>query len=357
MKNARGHRPSIAPSILLKIIQLQTEIAKLGIDLARVIETVVDRLPSLTHAGGAIIEYAEGTEMIARGVSGFTDALLGLRVKRGGSLSGLCVQQNRILNAGDTETDPRVDREWCRQAGIRSMLVAPLNHNGTVVGVLKIASAKTKAFTAQDEQVLKMISELVAATMYNAAQTQSDELYLRATRDALTGLANRALFFDRLQQRISAGRRQPIPFGILTIDIDKLKSINDQYGHRTGDAAIREIAVRVSRIARKVDTVARIGGDEFGILIEHIHARDDLSNIARRILDEVRQPFHFEDFTLQLSVSVGSAYYPDDGREMNLLIDTADYLMYDVKRESSIDLATRSHRKSMRRSANSNYRK
>ncbi|HEV2324751.1 MAG TPA: sensor domain-containing diguanylate cyclase [Terracidiphilus sp.] len=322
----------VQSNTLLKIIKLQTEIAKLGIDLARITATVVDRLPSLTNATGAIVEYVEDDQMVTRGVSGFSESLLGVRAQRDGSLSGLCTRQNRILQTDDTEVDPRVDREICRMAGIRSMLVAPLNHNGTVVGVLKIASNRTGAFTPQDKRVLTMMSELIAAAMYNAGRTQSDTLYLRATSDALTGLANRTLFFDRLHHRTSTGRRQPIPFGILLVDMDGLKSINDRYGHRTGDAAIRETALRISRIPRKEDTVARIGGDEFGILLEQAHSRDDVVTVACRMMAEINSPFEFENSVVPLSASVGAAYYPHDGRDMDSLIDAADGSMYKVKR-------------------------
>lgn len=325
---------SIRSEILLKVIKLQTEIAKLGIDLARVTTTVVDRLPSLTNATGAIIEYPEGSQMVTRGVSGFSKSLLGARAECDSSLSGMCARQNRILQSDDTEADPRVDRELCRRAGIRSMLVAPLNHNGTVVGVLKIASPKTKAFKPQDKRILKMMSELIAAMMYNAARAQSDELYLRATSDSLTNLANRGLFFDRLHQRTSTGRRHPIPFGVLVVDMDRLKSINDRYGHRTGDAAIREIALRISRIPRKEDTVARIGGDEFGVLLEQARSREDVEAVAGRMLGEINLPFKFESSVVKLSASIGTAYYPDDGRDMNTLMEVADRSMYAVKRSA-----------------------
>lgn len=341
MKGVRKRGISIQSNTLFKIIKLQTEIAKLGLDLARVTATVVERLPSLTSATGAIIEYAEEKEMVTRGVKGFPKFLLGVRAKRDGSLSGLCAHRNRILQSNDTEKDARVDREICRSAGIRSMLVAPLNHNGTVVGVLKIASTRTKVFTPQDRRILKMMSELVAAIMYNAARTQSDELYLRATSDSLTGLANRSLFFDRLHQRTSTGRRQPIPFGILVVDMDRLKSINDRYGHRTGDAAIRETALRISRIPRKGDTIARIGGDEFGILLEQAHSRDDVASVASRIQREINLPFEFENSAVALSASVGSAYYPDEGCDMNTLMEVADRSMYAAKRARGMGAKTR----------------
>jgi diguanylate cyclase (GGDEF)-like protein len=331
MKVDRKRSFSINPTTLLRIIKLQTEIAKLGTDLERVTATVVDRLPSLTSATGAIIEYLEGRQMVTRGVSGLSESLLGVRAECDSSLSGTCARENRILQTDDSELDNRVDRELCRKAGIRSMLVAPLNHCGTVVGVLKIASPKTKAFTRRDKRILNIMSELIAASMYNAARSQADELYLRATSDPLTGLSNRRLFFDRLHQRTSTGRRQPIPFGILTIDMDGLKGINDRYGHRTGDAAIRETALRISRIPRKEDTVARIGGDEFGIFIDQARSRDDVVRIAGRIMSETNMPFEFENSMVHLSTSVGIAYYPDDGLDVNTLMELADRSMYTVK--------------------------
>ncbi|HUB28728.1 MAG TPA: sensor domain-containing diguanylate cyclase [Terracidiphilus sp.] len=330
MENGRaGH--GLTEPILLKIIALQTEIAKYGIDLAGVTATVVERLPSLTNADGAILEYAERREMVYRGVSGIAQPLLGLRVKRAGSLSGLCVKQSRILYAEDTESDPRVDRRPCRRVGIRSIVIAPLNHNLTTVGVLKIVSTRTAAFTDRDMRVLEIMSELIAASMYNAARTQSDELYVRATTDGLTGLANRALFYDRLRQRTSNGRRRAMSFGLLSIDLDGLKGINDRFGHRVGDAAIRETALRIRRIPRKEDTVARIGGDEFGVILESPVNRRDVSAIADRIAAEVMLPFRFERTDVPLSASIGVALYPDDGISVNTLIDAADRSMYAFK--------------------------
>jgi diguanylate cyclase (GGDEF)-like protein len=330
MGNARAARALTEP-ILLRIIALQTEIAKYGIDLAGVTTTVADRLPSLTNAEGAIVEYAEGEDMVYRGASGIAQPLLGLRVPRASSISGLCVSQGHVLYAEDTESDPRVDRRPTRRVGIRSMLIAPLNHNGTTVGVLKLVSTRVKAFTDKDVRVLEIMSELIAASMYNAARTESSELYLRATRDALTGLANRALFYDRLRQRTSSGRRRRMPFGLLSVDLDGLKTINDRYGHRAGDAAIRETAQRIRRIPRKEDTVARLGGDEFGVIIESPQRRSDVSAIADRIVAEVRLPFRFERTTVDLSASIGMAFYPDDGISANTLIDVADRSMYAFK--------------------------
>lgn len=323
---------STDPYILMEIIRLQTEIAKLGLDLSGVVNAVVERIPTITNANGAIVEYTEGDEMVYRGVSGIALPLLGTRVKRDASLSGLCVRQGKILRTDDTVIDPRVDREPCEVADIRSMVVAPLKHNNSTVGVLKIVSTSTYAFTARDVRVLELMSELIAAAIYYAARNETNALYQQATHDSLTGLANRSLFFDRLRHRISPGRRQVDPLGILVIDMDGLKRVNDGYGHRAGDAALRELALRISRIPRRSDLVARLGGDEFGVILSDISQRDVLLAIVERLTQETDQPFRFEGRTLDLTASIGAARFPEDGKDVDALLEAADRSMYQMKR-------------------------
>ena len=122
-----------------------------------------------------------------------------------------------------------------------------------------------------------------------------------------------------------------MPFGLLSIDLDGLKAINDGFGHRAGDAALRETAQRIRRIPRKDDTVGRLGGDEFGVILENPSQRGDVSSIAQRIVAEVRLPFRFEKIEIPLSASIGVAYYPDDGISANTLMDVADRSMYAFK--------------------------
>lgn len=318
--------------VLLGIIETQTEIAKLGLDLGGVMAMVVDRVQDLTAADGAIVELAEGDEMVYRAAAGMAKPQLGLRLARQSSLSGLCVESGDILICTDSESDLRVDREACRRVGLRSMVVSPLKHKDEVVGVIKLASEQVNAFTDEDVRVLSLMSNLIAAAMYHAARFETSELYHRATHDALTGLANRSLFFDRLRQCLAHASRHDGRIGVLNLDMDGLKPINDRMGHRAGDAAIREIARRISDASRETDTVARLGGDEFGIILDQISDRSGAERQVRRIAEKIRQPFAFEERDLKLDASIGFAIFPDDAKELEPLIDQADQAMYRVKR-------------------------
>jgi len=323
---------SSSASILMEIIRTQTDIAQLGLDLGGVMAFVTERVQQLTHAGGAIVELAEGDEMVYRAASGIAKHQLGLRLRRIGSLSGLCVEQRTVLRCDDSESDVRVDKEACRKVGLRSMVVAPLNHGETTVGVLKIAAAEPNVFSDEHVNILQLMCGLIASAMYHAVRYETNELYHRATHDALTGLANRALFYDRLRQNLSLARRQSSQLGILNLDMDGLKPINDQYGHRAGDAAIREIGQRISKVSRESDTVARLGGDEFAVITVDVGGRESAMRHADRLIGEIRKPFSFEDNQLALDASIGVAIFPDDGTELDPLIEKADQAMYAVKR-------------------------
>ena len=173
------------------------------------------------------------------------------------------------------------------------MVVAPLKHDSSTVGVLKIVSTVTHAFTTCDVRVLELMSELIAASMFHAARNETNALYHLATHDSLTGLANRNLFFDRLRKRISPGHQQIEPLGILVIDMDGLKRVNDTYGHRAGDAAIREIAQRISRMPRKSDLVARLKATSSASSWPRSLTAVILS-IVERLSQETNQPFRFK---------------------------------------------------------------
>lgn len=317
---------------LLLIIKTQTEISKLGLDLSTVMTFVCQQAQVLTRAIGAVVELAEDEDMVYRAATGATEKFLGLRLKRASSLSGLCIERNEILICQDAETDPRVDREACRKVGVKSMVVAPLKYQDTVVGVLKVFSDQERAFINEDMEALGLLSELIAAAMHHSTEYESDKIFHQATHDGLTDLANRALFYDRLRHCVTQASRNAQIMAILVFDMDGLKQMNDQYGHRSGDAAIKEFGVRLRSSARESDTVARLGGDEFGIILSKINKKEEIPLIIGRVQAAMANSFAFEAHSLGLETSVGSSVFPDDGATIDLLIEKADQSMYQNKR-------------------------
>ncbi|HET8807966.1 MAG TPA: sensor domain-containing diguanylate cyclase [Methylophaga sp.] len=316
----------------MALIQLQTEIAKLGLAVGKVLDLVTDKSMVLTCADGAVIELAEGDCMVYRSADGIAKNQLGLRISKHNSLSGLCVATGQIMRCDDSRLDPRVDLAACEKVGLRSMIVVPLAHQNSVIGVLKVLSTKPGIFSDADVTILGMLSELVAASMFYAAHYDHEQLFYRATHDELTGLANRALFLDHLRTAIAQANRKKELTGVMMIDMNGLKKINDQLGHRYGDAVIREFGRRLKENSRETDTVARFGGDEFGIVLTPVDSASSVELKSQRLAQNVEKPFDFEGQRLPIGASYGGAVYPEDSREINELLDIADQAMYAQKR-------------------------
>nr|WP_321467385.1 sensor domain-containing diguanylate cyclase [uncultured Desulfobulbus sp.] len=321
------------PHQLLAVIRMQTKIAKMGLDLAGVMSLVTEQTLTVIGALGAVVELAEGDDMVYRAVAGAAHNLLGVRLPRSHSLSGLCMTANMAVLSEDCEVDDRVNRDVCRRIGVRSLVTAPLIHQDIPVGALKVYANVPYAFSDADVTLLSLMAETIAAAMYRSAKFGEDALFRQATLDALTGLANRALFFDRFYYSISRARRERSGFGVLILDMDGLKPINDQFGHRAGDAALKEIGRRLSLELRQSDTVARLGGDEFGLILSPMDRREDLILVVRRIVERCNQYFSFEGRILPLRVSIGEALYPDDGEEIEPLLEVAEHKMHLLKRQ------------------------
>lgn len=161
---------------------------------------------------------------------------------------------------------------------------------------------------------------------------QEGLLAYRATHDMLTGLPNRELFNDRFVHACELARRRGTQLGILFLDLDKFKPLNDTYGHKLGDAALRTVADRVANALRKGDTVARQGGDEFLVLLEGIAGEGAAQDAAGHILDALSPPARYRGVTYQLSASIGIAVFPQDGADLDALLAHADAAMYQAKR-------------------------
>ena len=167
----------------------------------------------------------------------------------------------------------------------------------------------------------------------NELYDQRKILYYQAHHDALTGLPNRVLFFDRLEQGIIKAKRHSEGLALFFIDLDKFKHINDSLGHGTGDKVLKIISKRLEGIVRKEDTVARLSGDEFTIIIEELKNPENASILAEKILAILKEPIYIDNHQLYVSGSIGISMYPEDSRDAQSLLKYADTAMYKAKEE------------------------
>jgi diguanylate cyclase (GGDEF)-like protein len=159
---------------------------------------------------------------------------------------------------------------------------------------------------------------------------QMEEIEHRALYDGLTGLPNRTLFRDRIEQAILGARRERVSAAVMLLDIDRFKEINDTLGHETGDLLLRELVARLRDQLRANETFARLGGDEFGILLPTASA-EDATALAGRVHTALEEPFALRELPIEVAASIGVAAYPDHGEDVDTLLQHADVAMYVAK--------------------------
>jgi diguanylate cyclase (GGDEF)-like protein/PAS domain S-box-containing protein len=165
------------------------------------------------------------------------------------------------------------------------------------------------------------------------AQAMKDKLLHSTQHDSLTGLPNRSLLTDRLNQSVAFAQRHQAQFAVMFLDLDGFKHINDSLGHQTGDKLLQSIAKRLQKCVRAVDTVSRQGGDEFIVLLQELGDSEDALIGARRVLGAVTGTHHIDGHSLQITASLGVSVYPSDGEDSETLIKNADTAMYQAKRQ------------------------
>jgi diguanylate cyclase (GGDEF)-like protein/PAS domain S-box-containing protein len=158
-----------------------------------------------------------------------------------------------------------------------------------------------------------------------------EKLEIMALHDTLTGLPNRQLFYDRASVVFANARREKTMVAVISLDVDRLKSINDQWGHAAGDFVLVTVSGRLFDLLRKGDTVSRFGGDEFLILLSGINRAEDINAIIQRIVEVVAEPILFEENKITVSASAGIALFPNDESEIEALIRKSDEAMYYIK--------------------------
>ncbi|MGQ0432074.1 MAG: putative bifunctional diguanylate cyclase/phosphodiesterase [Microthrixaceae bacterium] len=213
-------------------------------------------------------------------------------------------------------------------------------HAGVVVvallaapGVLAVQAARGVTVSAT-LATGAVVSGTILATYLVGLLRERAATEHQATHDGLTGLPNRALVVDRLDRSIAHARRSGGSCAVLFMDLDRFKEVNDTFGHAAGDGLLRSVAARLATCVRDEDTVARLSGDEFVILLPHLSSPEDVVEVTRRVLDSLSHPVTVGDQPMLLSGSIGVAVYPNDGGTADEVLANADAAMYRAKETS-----------------------
>lgn len=241
------------------------------------------------------------------------------------------LQEKTPVVCNDIDSDPQF-AHWridALQRGYRSMGVFPLMGDSQPVGLFVLYAPELNFF---DVEEIKLLTELTANISYALEYIKKEEkLNYLAYHDVLTGLPGRTLFHDRLVQAVTNAHRHGDKLGVLFIDLDHFKNINDSLGHYVGDMLLKQVAALFTACMREDDTVARLGGDEFVVILASMASEDEAWMVSQKILKLMTEPFTIEAHELFVTCSIGIALYPKDGDDAKTLLQSADGALYLAK--------------------------
>jgi diguanylate cyclase (GGDEF)-like protein len=236
------------------------------------------------------------------------------------------------IDVDDPAADPAEVR-YLESIGHRAMAMIPLVATGRTVGLIEVTATRRDAFDARAVELATMLAGEAAMALENARLY--DEIRHQALHDGLTGLANRALFRDRVEHAVERSRRTKQHVAVLFIDMDDFKALNDTHGHARGDEVLAIAAGRVRDVLRPSDTAARHGGDEFAILIEDVADEADALAVATRLAEALRAPIQLGDVAVRIAASIGVALGGGGASDTaEDLLRNADVAMYAAKHGS-----------------------
>ncbi len=261
-----------------------------------------------------------------------------LQIPMGQGLSGWVAENGKPIVNGNPSVEPSYLNDKTLTSALRSAVALPLEGANGTLGVLTLYHMERDAFTKDHLRLLMAIAPKIGMSIENALRFQQAES--SATTDYLTSLPNARSLFLQLDAEVSRARRTNQPLTVVVLDLDELKAINDRYGHLEGNRLLREVAAGLKSNCREYDYVARMGGDEFVVLIAGVKQAD-----AEQRVEEFRRVvagIGIQSFDKPLSASIGVAHFPADGADAERLLAEADRLMYQQKRARKTNRASQS---------------
>ncbi len=319
--------------------QVETELTQ-TLDIDSVFRLAVDTAMRFSMADYGYIALKMNQQLTMVYYIGTPDANMHGRIIPEGTISWRVLKNQTGELINNVRQDPDYVSSW---DGTKAQITLPLTSSGRELGILGLETEDPENFTQETFDFLTLISRRISSAIDNAelfAQTQDqlgkltalhERLMHQATHDPLTGLPNRALFQERLDDGILSAQASNEQIGLLYIDIDGFKGINDTLGHPIGDKVLIEVGERLRACLREEDTVARMGGDEFTVILPSIPSKSQAYDVARRILAAIREPFILLNASHYISASIGLSFYPFDGRDSNELLRKADTALYTSK--------------------------
>ncbi len=308
-------------------------------DARYIIETVLGRTTRLTPCAVAVMleiedEQAGSGQLSFRPSASATGTVEIQAPLSPGEIASLYDNPNYLL-IDDTTALPSYLQRPGREAGASTFLLFPMFIKKRLAAALITGYASPNTNSELNEDQLRKLADHVAVALSNA--NWEEQLYHQAHYDALTNLPNRALLKDRLEQAIARSQRNQSYVGVMFLDLDRFKLVNDSLGHVVGDQLLNSTAQLLVNTVRSVDTVVRFGGDEFVIIIPDIERQDDvvseLGRIADKIISSATGEFTMESHTVHSEMSIGIALYPKDGKAVDELVKNADAAMYHAKEQ------------------------
>lgn len=243
------------------------------------------------------------------------------------------IRQCHIINIPELSilpTEAVLEMKKMIEKPVKSILLIPLTDDGQLIGVMGFDMFESKC---QWSETAVNVADIIGKQFTDALRKikSTEAIESLAYYDALTGLPNRILFNNRLEKELERSKRTKAQIGVLFVDLDSFKTINDTLGHETGDELLKSVADKLSKSIRSHDTVSRFGGDEFLIMLNDIKHTDDLVSVAEAIMSLFDEPTYIKEHEFFVTASIGIAVYPNDGRTISELIKNADMAMYASK--------------------------